>query len=419
MARNEWKEAQELSIKCTTLFTDAASLKSFRDLLVNEIVPQIKSMSATQELENQLIQKEREVMALIERQQSIPPSLVDTYIQTASVFWDKQMPQTTAVLMFNKLALNPQYDETVTIPLLDMVGKHRPLRSVLTVDVFTPNFFDQLISDPASSEEIIDKDKFQRCQFICAFLRNLVCVTQPKFVEQLLKHFLIQDYLDKASCDIIGALQKMISNCYSFSLNGEDDLESATIETSNLTNPVYRDLITLLLRSMATAVEDAELNSSQQQMFPFQSDRHLRIEAVILQLVMLYNQDRGADKNQELDWLFEQVRDLKRDSPRLQPLAVSILMKVYFDFGFQFASQNTEVVNALRGAALATSEQAETKTSILGNYVFWSICSTLAQSRSGRQLISEKFGIFSPEQMGAIRSDVETMTPLEIEIALA
>lgn len=66
---------------------------------------------------------------------------------------------------------------------------------------------------------------------------------------------------------------------------------------------------------------------------------------------MLYNQDRATDdKNEELQWLFDVVRSLKDDTKynHLQLLAVSIIIKVYFDFGYNFVVQNAELIKELR-----------------------------------------------------------------------
>jgi hypothetical protein len=63
MARGQLLEAQEKAIKCAGKFKDKgdAVLKTFRDILMNEIIPKIKNQTHSEALERQLMEIEKKI----------------------------------------------------------------------------------------------------------------------------------------------------------------------------------------------------------------------------------------------------------------------------------------------------------------------------------------------------------------------
>ena len=156
-------------------------------------------------MEQALISQEQLLNQIVNQQRNIDFEAVTKYISLLDFYSDQsKFPSTFTSLLFNTLVMNPQYDSVATIPIINSVRHNIYLINLLKIDVFTPTFIDGIIADPESSDKdmVIDKDKYGRMGLICAIYGNLIKITEVKYMQVILKHFLIQDY-DKANGQII------------------------------------------------------------------------------------------------------------------------------------------------------------------------------------------------------------------------
>lgn len=276
--------------------------------------------------------------------------------------------------MINNLLLNPQYDSVATIPILHQTRLNLPFKHMLKLDVVKPHFVSDLLKNDDEAE-VINKDKFQRKELVCAMYSNLVKITDVDFVKTIVNNYLIDDYDSKSGTDMLQVLSQMIFNCF-VKRTGEED--EPMIDSSNLTNAIYAELIEVLLKNYEVSLIDsldAQMESDTDQV-TYYTDRHLHIEMFLVKFFRLYNQDRYTDdKNEGVAWLYEVCN--KFESKLYRQICMSILFKVYFDGGFKLIQEKVSLLKELK----------EEKDNKIHTYLFWSIAGTLAQSKKGRDLL--------------------------------
>ena len=85
---------------------------------------------------------------------------------------------------------------------------------MLLTDVVKPYVVEVLIKGAEESMEI-NKEKYLRQGLVCAILSCLIDITEVKYIDLVVKHFLIQDYdknLASNPQNMIAVLNQMLDN---------------------------------------------------------------------------------------------------------------------------------------------------------------------------------------------------------------
>ena len=99
-----------MAIQCTSRFQSSGEkvLKSFRDILLTDIIPKIKKKANSSSLEAVLLETEQQILKLISESKEIPASLVTQYVeQHAHYRNESKVPFGFTALVYNNLTMHP------------------------------------------------------------------------------------------------------------------------------------------------------------------------------------------------------------------------------------------------------------------------------------------------------------------------